>query len=115
MAASGVAPAFSIRARSKQTLRGPGGAAGRPQQQQQPTHPGDSPWRGTTRLELVPRWAVVRDSELPGAGLGLFAARDLPPQFELGQYVGAIDRGVVFSSVVFVVFDAVIVAKRHPQ
>ena len=59
---------------------------------------GPEAWRGTTRLELVPRWAAVRTSSLPGAGLGLFAAQDLPSGFELGQYVGAIDRGTVFNS-----------------
>lgn len=41
----------------------------------------------------------MRKSTLPGAGLGLFAAQDLPADFELGQYVGAVGRGTVWQSV----------------
>lgn len=69
------------------------------QLQPQPQQDTRRPWRGTTRLELVPRWAVVRSSTLADAGLGLFAAQDLPAEFELGQYVGTIHRGTVFTSV----------------
>ena len=55
-------------------------------------------WCGTTRLELVPRFAFVAKSSLPHAGQGLFSAVELPPGFELGQYVGKVSRGTDFYS-----------------
>jgi hypothetical protein len=53
---------------------------------------------GTTRFDLSPQWAVVRRSTIDGAGLGLFAAKDIPAGFCLGEYVGTVRRGLGMTS-----------------
>ena len=68
--------------------------------------------RGTTRFDLSPQWAVVKRSTIEGAGLGLFAAQDIPAEFELGEYVGTVNRGLEITSPSAYIWE---VKPRHPR
>ena len=68
--------------------------------------------RGTTRFDLSPQWAVVRRSTIEGAGLGLFAAQEIPAEFELGEYVGKVNRGLEITNPSAYIWE---VKPRHPR
>jgi hypothetical protein len=54
----------------------------------------------------------VRRSTIEGAGLGLFAAQEIPAEFELGEYVGTVNRGREITNPSAYIWE---VKPRHPR